>query len=261
MDALIIYDFDGVVADSEVLANAVLAEFVTALGVPTSLQDSYRLYMGKRFVDVIDAVAESLGRPVPETFASDYQTRTLARFRENLKLVEGVRRYIDTFEHVPRCIASSSSPDRLALCLEVVGLQSHFGACVFSASNVTRGKPHPDIFVYAAEQMGVPPSNCVVLEDSPSGVQAAIAADMTVIGILAASHIQPDHSERLRAAGAHYISHTFVEAEHLTRKWLAKMQDEADCHVVVAGTATGRQCDLVRPHSRSIVPLLSSPFR
>jgi beta-phosphoglucomutase-like phosphatase (HAD superfamily) len=79
--------------------------------------------------------------------------------------------------------------------------------------------------VYAAEQMGVPPSNCVVLEDSPSGVQAAIAADMKVIGILAASHIQPGHSEPLRAAGAHYISHTFAEAEHITREWLATMQD------------------------------------
>jgi HAD superfamily hydrolase (TIGR01509 family) len=224
MACLIIYDFDGVIAESEVLANSVLAEIVTELGVPTTLQDSYRLYMGKRFADVISAVEACVGCTLPTTFSSEYQARTLRRFREELQLVNGVREYIDAFAHVPRCIASSSSPDRLAVCLEVLGLQSEFGAHVFSASAVARGKPHPDIFLHAAQQMGVDPSNSVVLEDNPSGVEAAIAAGMTVIGVLAASHIQPDHRERLRAAGAEHIAHSFVEAEAITRRLLAPIQ-------------------------------------
>jgi HAD superfamily hydrolase (TIGR01509 family) len=224
MHCLIVYDFDGVIGDSEVLANSVLAQIVTELGVPTTLQDSYRLYMGKRFAEVISAVEASIPCALPATFASEYQARTLERFREELKLVNGVRDYIDAFAHLPRCIASSSSPDRLALCLELLGLQSEFGGHVFSASAVARGKPHPDIFVHAAQKMAVHPSKCVVLEDSPSGVRAAIAAGMTVIGVLAASHIQPDHRERLSAAGAEHIVQSFVEAEEITHRLLATMQ-------------------------------------
>ena len=223
MGPLLIYDFDGVIADSEVLANAVLAEMVTELGLPTTLQDAYGLYMGKRFTEVMSAVAGSLGRAPPPAFASDCQARTLARFREELRSVNGVRRYLDAFAHVPKCIASSSSPDRLALCLELLGLQSEFGRNVFSASAVARGKPHPDIFLHAARQMGVPPSRCVVLEDSPSGVAAAIAAGMMVIGILAASHIQRDQRDRLGSAGARHVAQSFEEAEAITRRLFAAM--------------------------------------
>jgi beta-phosphoglucomutase-like phosphatase (HAD superfamily) len=155
MVGLIIYDFDGVIAESEVLANTVLAEIVTELGVPTSLEDSYRLYMGKRFTEVICAIEGAVCRVLPHTFPAEFQARTLGRFRQELRLVDGARAYIDAFAGLPRCIASSSSPDRLALCLEMLGLQSAFGAHVFSASEVARGKPFPDIFVHAAQRMGL----------------------------------------------------------------------------------------------------------
>jgi beta-phosphoglucomutase-like phosphatase (HAD superfamily) len=92
MGPLLIYDFDGVIADSEVVANTVLAEMVTELGLPTSLQDAYRFYMGKRFSEVMSAVQGSLGRTLPPTFAADCQARTLGRFRQELRLVDGVRR-------------------------------------------------------------------------------------------------------------------------------------------------------------------------
>ena len=140
-----------------------------------------------------------------------------------MRLVAGVRNYIDAFADVPRCIASSSSPDRLALCLEVLGLQAEFGGNVFSAAAVARGKPHPDIFLHAAQQMGIPAARSVVLEDSPSGVAAAIAAGMAVIGILAASHIQPGQGERLRSAGARHVAQSFEEAEAITRWLVATM--------------------------------------
>lgn len=218
---LIIYDFDGVIADSEVVANTVLAEFVTELGTPTTLEDSYRLYMGKRFNEVVAAVEASLGRSLPESFPAEFQQRTLERFRSELRLVDGARQYVDAFAHLPRCIASSSSPDRLAVCLDVLGLQSDFGGRVFSASAVSRGKPHPDIFLHAAEQMQCKPADCIVIEDSPSGVAAGVAAGMTVIGLMAASHMRPEHRARLASAGARFVASTFEEAAHITRRLLA----------------------------------------
>jgi HAD superfamily hydrolase (TIGR01509 family) len=206
VDRLIIYDFDGVIAESEVLANTVLAEIVSELGVPTTLEDAYRLYMGKRFADVIAAVEASVGRALPPTFAAEYQARTLDRFRRELTFVAGAAEFIDAFAHVPRCIASSSSPDRLALCLEVLRLESTFGSNVFSASHVARGKPFPDIFLHAAARMGVVPSKCIVIEDSASGVEATTAAGMTAIGLLAAKHIQRGHRDCLMAAGAVHVA-------------------------------------------------------
>jgi HAD superfamily hydrolase (TIGR01509 family) len=221
MSKLIIFDFDGVIAESEVLANTVLAELVTELGVSTTLEDSYRLYMGKRFADVIAAVEASVGRALPAGFPEQYQAHTLERFRKELRLVDGARDYIDAFAPMPRCIASSSSPDRLVLCLDVLDLQAVFGAHVFSASVVARGKPHPDIFLHAAAQMRAEPAGCIVIEDSASGVEAGVAAGMTVIGLLAASHIQDGHGERLRSAGARFVASTFKEAEAITRQLLA----------------------------------------
>jgi hypothetical protein len=124
---LIIYDFDGVIADSEILANAELADVVTELGVPTTLEDSYRLYMGKRFADVLRAIEASVGKRLPDGFASSYQERTLERFRKELSTVVGAREHIMAFPNAAKCIASSSSPDRLAVCLDVLGLQSQQG--------------------------------------------------------------------------------------------------------------------------------------
>lgn len=220
MARLLIFDFDGVLADSEVLANAVLAEAITELGVPTTAEDSMRVHIGKRFHEVIAAVEAAIGRAVPADFPQTFQRRTLERFRAELRMVAGARGFIEAFADVPRCIASSSSPDRLALCLELLDLEKLFGANVFSASQVARGKPHPDVFWFAAERMGVDPRDALVVEDSAGGVQAAVAAGMTVIGLLAASHIRAGHADALRAAGAHYVASTFAEAEQIARPLL-----------------------------------------
>lgn len=213
MHRAIIFNFDGVIADSEVLSNTTLAEIVTELGVPTTLDDAYRDYMGKRFHEVIAAIERALGRSLPDGFADDYQRRTLARFRNELRAIEGVREFIARFSGLPRCIASSSSPDRLALCLEVLGMEALFADRVFSASLVARGKPHPDIFLHAAAAIGVPPDQCIVIEDSASGVIAARAAGATVIGLLAAGHIREGHAAVLNEAGAHYLVDNFMDAE------------------------------------------------
>ena len=225
MNGLLIFDFDGVIADSEVVANKVLAEFVTELGVPTTLQDSYRDYMGNRFSDVMRLIETAIGRDLPDDFPETFQTRTFDRFRRELKPVNGIFGFLDAFQQTRKCIASSSSPDRLALCLELLDLENEFIPNVFSASSVPRGKPHPDIFLAAAEGMQAEPGDCIVIEDSVSGVQAGIAAGMTVIGVIAASHIQPGHNLRLASAGAQFIAGSFIEAETITRRELARIAE------------------------------------
>jgi HAD superfamily hydrolase (TIGR01509 family) len=214
---LIVFDFDGVIADSEVLANTVLAEFVTELGVPMTVDDSLRTFMGKRLVDVLESIGVMTRRPLAADAAADFMRRTLARFRTHLQPVPGVHEYLASVEGVARCIASSSSPDRLAVCLDVIGLAAAFGPHVYSASMVARGKPHPDLFLHAAARCGVAPDDAIVIEDSENGVRAGIAAGMTTIGFLGASHIRDGDEARLRRAGAHHIARTYGDVGRITR--------------------------------------------
>jgi HAD superfamily hydrolase (TIGR01509 family) len=218
----IIFDFDGVIADSEVLSNTVLAEIVTELGKPMTVEDSYRDFMGKRFHEVIAAVEQAVGRTLPASFAEHYQSRTLERFRRELAPIAGARKFIEDFADVPRCIASSSSPDRLALCLEVLDMTELFEGRVFSASGVARGKPYPDIFLHAAEQIGVPAAACIVIEDSATGVVAGRAAGATVIGLLAAGHIRDGHAAKLQEAGAQHVAADYAEVERIVRDLLRR---------------------------------------
>ena len=222
MAGAIIFDFDGVIADSEVLANTVLAEFVTELGVPTTVEDSYRDYMGKRFHEVVAAIEKVVGRALPPAFSDQYQVRTLERFRQELAPIAGVREFITKFVDLPRCIASSSSPERLAVSLAVLDMTALFEGRVFSASNVARGKPHPDIFLRAAAEMGVSPRECIVIEDSASGVIAGRAAGCTVIALLAAGHIREDHAAKLKEAGAHHLAADYVEMDRIVRDLLCR---------------------------------------
>ena len=213
----IIFDFDGVIADSEVLANQVLAEIVTAQGCPTTLDDALERYMGKRLPDLVAAIESDTGKVLDGTFARDLQAMTLARFRVDLREVPGVRAFLEAHAAVSRCIASSSSRERLALSLEVLGLADQFTGGVFSADDVTRGKPHPDLFLMAAARLGADPGRCLVIEDSESGVRAGIAAGMTVIGFCAAAHVRAGHADKLSAAGAHHIAIDWEDVSSILR--------------------------------------------
>ncbi len=216
----LIFDFDGVIADSEALANTVLAEFVTALGHPTNLEDSLQRYTGSRWADVIAKIEAAVGKPVPAGFSDDLKFATLDRFRTDLREVSGAGKFIEKFSGVPRCIASSSSIDRLQLCLEVLQLTDKFGGNVFSADMVSRGKPHPDIFLLAADRLGVDPKSCLVIEDSTGGIKAAVAAGMTAVGLCAASHIRAGHDLRLREAGAVHLAGSWAEVEKIAAQFL-----------------------------------------
>ena len=208
----ILFDFDGVIADSETLANTVLAEAVTALGLPTSPGQAIDRYMGKRWTDIMALISQQTGNPLAANFPAEVMQATLERFRRDLREVAGVRDFLHQFAHLPRAIASSSPLPRITLCLEVLGLQQEFAGAVFSADLVPRGKPHPDIYLYAAERIGVAPSHCLVLEDSASGTRAGVAAGMTVIGLCAGSHCRPDHAQKLTAAGAQWTAASYQEA-------------------------------------------------
>jgi HAD superfamily hydrolase (TIGR01509 family) len=207
----LIFDFDGVIADSEALANIVLAEEITALGRPTSYEDALDRYMGQRWHDLAALIAADVGACLPKGFAKKLMVSTLERFRSELTEVSGATAFIQRFASLPRCIASSSSEERLEVCLEVLNLSHLFTDRVFSADLVPRGKPYPDIFLHAARQLNVPPADCIVIEDSPSGVQAGVAAGMTVIGLCAGSHIRQGHAARLHAAGASQIAQSWDE--------------------------------------------------
>jgi len=168
------------------------------------------------------AIETGVGRALPQSFGEEYQQRTLERFKQELAPIAGVREFITKFIDLSRCIASSSSPDRLTVCLEVLEMTELFEGRVFSASRVARGKPHPDIFLHAASEIGVSARDCIVIEDSASGIIAGRAAGATVIGLLAAGHIRDGHAATLREAGAHHLAADYVEVERIVRDLLSR---------------------------------------
>jgi HAD superfamily hydrolase (TIGR01509 family) len=211
MTRALIFDFDGVIADSEGLVNQAMADTLTGLGLPTSLEQSLSTFLGKRWPEVMALVearlaAQGRAGTMPASFSDDLKTAVHVRFRGHLAEVPGARAFIRAHAHLPRAIASSSSADRLALCLDVLGLAEDFGSHVYSADLVTRGKPDPDIFLLAAERLNADPADCIVIEDSPGGIRAARAAGMTAVGLAAAAHLPAGHAEALRDAGAHHIA-------------------------------------------------------
>jgi beta-phosphoglucomutase-like phosphatase (HAD superfamily) len=169
--------------------------------------------MGKRWQDMVEAIESGIGGAVPDTFSDDLRAAILARFRTDLREVEGASAFIRRFVGIPSCIASSSSAERLRLCLEVLGLSEVFGGNVFSADMVTRGKPAPDLFLLAAGKLGVAPADCVVIEDSVGGVLAGVSAGMRVIGLCAGSHLRDGHAERLLRAGALHVAASWRAVE------------------------------------------------
>ncbi len=178
---LVIFDNDGVVVDSELLANRVLSELLTEQGHPTSLDESVESYMGGTLASVHTLVRQRWGRDLPQHFDEIYYQRLFDAYASDLRPVPGIRSVLDHLE-LPFCLASSGSLHRIVRSLTVVGLLDYFTDRLFSAEQVAHGKPAPDLFLYAAAAMGVRAARCVVVEDSPNGVTAARAARMTVFG-------------------------------------------------------------------------------
>jgi HAD superfamily hydrolase (TIGR01509 family) len=206
----LIYDCDGVLVDSEVLAGAALAELMTSLGHPLTGAECSRIFGGLNVTDVLAKAEQIPGRPVPPDLGDDAGHRLLTRFRQELQPVNGVAAVIASLP-CRRCVCSSSAPERLRLSLAVTGLAPLFGTDMFSAAQVQHGKPAPDLFLLAARTLGEVPSDAIVIEDSPLGIAAARAAGMRSIGFVGASHVSPDLRERLRAAGADLVIDAMVD--------------------------------------------------
>ena len=215
--ALLIFDFDGVVADSETIANQALADYLTSIGHPTTLDDAMRLFMGKRHADTLAAIVRYIGRPIPDSFETDYRANVRVVMRRDVQPIPGVAAFLDQHLHLPKCVASSSSREWLDHCVDRFGFRHAFGDNLFSATLVANGKPAPDIYLLAAREMKATPPTTIVIEDSPTGVQGAVAAGMTVIGFLGGSHIRTGHADKLRTAGAHTIAADFDEVAHFMR--------------------------------------------
>ncbi|MFD5392116.1 HAD family hydrolase [Streptomyces sp. NPDC127074] len=185
---LVIFDNDGVLVDSESISNRILAAYLTELGHPTSYEDSIRDYMGSAMHRIHELVLERSGRRLPSDFDTTFHGRVFDAFRQELRPVAGVSEVLERLraDGVPYCVASSGSHERIRVALRTTGLYELFEEeHIFSSEDVGRGKPAPDLFLHAAERMGVAPERCAVVEDSPLGVQAAVAAGMDVYGYTA----------------------------------------------------------------------------
>ena len=196
--ALVIFDCDGVLVDSEAIANRLMADAITAAGIPITYEDCRARFVGGTLQRVIDTVEEWLGKPLPAGWKEDFEARRNEAFRRELRPIPGAAATVAALRAsgIPICVASSGSPEKMNLTLGLAGLKTHFGDKLFSASMVAKGKPEPDLFFYAAEQMGQSPENCVVVEDSLLGVTAAVAAGMRVLAYAAETD-----ADALRAAG------------------------------------------------------------
>jgi len=209
----VIFDFDGVIADSEILSNRSLAESLCAIGMPTTVEESLRDYCGHNWLELQRRIEARHGRPLPPDFRETHRAQSRERFEREFTTVAGVERFLDRLTVSKRAIASSSRAAYIRWALDKFGLGHHFAGHVYSADGMVRGKPHPDIYLAAATGLGVEPGACLAIEDSPVGASAAVAAGMTVVGLVAAAHIADPqaHAEQLRAVGAHRIAFSFAE--------------------------------------------------
>ena len=178
---LVIFDCDGVLVDSEPLSNRILAERLTAIGLPTTTEESIQDYMGRSWKTDQEIIERRLGRPLPDGWVDAYHAAVIAAFATELEPVAGIAAALDAIA-LPSCVASSSAHPRIRAALEATGLLERFDGRIFSATDVEHGKPAPDLFLHAAAEMGVAPERCVVVEDAPPGAEAGRRAGMDVLG-------------------------------------------------------------------------------
>ena len=185
---LVIFDCDGVIADSEVVSAQVLIRGLLAYDIHIDTDYVFRNFVGRSFPVVAGIIAERFGVALPPTFVGDYRAALRNAFADGLQTTPGL---LDVLGRLacPACVATSSSAPRVANTLQTLGLADHFGANVFTASQVAHGKPAPDLFLLAASRMSMPPERCLVIEDSAVGVEAALAAGMRVWRYAGGSHV------------------------------------------------------------------------
>ncbi|WP_088242106.1 HAD family hydrolase [Calothrix rhizosoleniae] len=196
---LIIFDCDGVLVDSERITNAVFAEMLNDLGLSLTLEDMFEQFVGNSMQQCLKMIETMLGEKPPSDFVSNYRQRTKLALQQQLKPVRGIRQTLDRLS-LPYCVASSSDREKMETTLGITGILPYFQGKLFSVTEVERGKPFPDVYLYAAEKMNAQPSRCLVIEDTPIGVRGGVSAGMIVGG-----YAELMNAEKLQQAGAHFV--------------------------------------------------------
>jgi HAD superfamily hydrolase (TIGR01509 family) len=203
---LVIFDCDGVLVDSELITNRIFVQMLNELGMTISLEDMFERFVGRSMPQCLEIITKMLGRPVPQHFVEEYHARSATALRSELKAVPDIETVLAAMR-IPYCVASSGTHEKMQTTLGITGLLPQFLGKMYSVTEVAQSKPFPDVFLHAARQQGVAPAECAVIEDTPTGVRAGVAAGMTVFGYCALTPKQ-----RLVEAGAH---HTFERMRDL----------------------------------------------
>ncbi|MBC9878096.1 HAD family hydrolase [Bradyrhizobium sp. INPA01-394B] len=198
---LIIFDCDGVLVDSEVISCQAHADVLTRHGYPITAEQVSARFLGRATKQANLEIESELGRKLPEAYHGDLQDELFRAFEADLEAIRGIHDVLDVVTQAV-CVASSGSHERMRVSLGCTSLYERFALNIFSSSQVANGKPAPDLFLFAAREMGVSPERCVVVEDSLAGIAGARAAGMKVFGFYGGSHCGAGHAETLRQAGA-----------------------------------------------------------
>jgi HAD superfamily hydrolase (TIGR01509 family) len=208
---LIIFDCDGVLVDSELITNRVFATMIGELGVVVTLDDMFERFVGHSMAHCLALVRELAGRDLPDDFLPEYRRRSARALEEEILAVPNVERMLEAID-IPSCVASNGSQEKMRLTLGITGLLARFEPRLFSADDVVRGKPAPDVFLLAASRLGVGAERTAVIEDTPAGVTAALAAGMKPYGYAGRTP-----ARRLRAAGCVVVFDDMLELPALLR--------------------------------------------
>lgn len=213
----IIFDFDGVIADSEIASAKSFSRALSEAGLPTSVEDATDHYCGLHRQQVLEVIADRWGERVPPDMAERIAAHADVTFGEGIDPVPGALDFIASVAHLPLAIGSSSWTEYLRRHVQRFGLTEHFGPHIYSGrEHVARSKPHPDIYLHAAAQLGVDPSEVVIIEDSPVGARAAVASGARVIGFVGGSHARPALADALLAEGVEVVLSSYEDvAVHL----------------------------------------------
>ncbi len=213
----IIFDFDGVLLESEFEGNRLLAELLTDLGHRTSVEDAIQHYVGLAGPQFIAAIEQRIGGPLPPEFHERRKAQSVRALREGVRAVVGAVDFVRSLPPgLPRAVASSSSTRWLRGHLDHLGLTDAFGDHVYSGrEHVERGKPAPDLYLHAADRLGVAIDRAVILEDSAIGAAGALASGATVIGFAGGAHCFDGHADMLRSLGVRHIARSFDEVGRL----------------------------------------------
>lgn len=213
----IIFDFDGVLVESEYVGNVQLAELLTSLGHPTTVDQSLATFVGIGGQAFLDAVTAWIGGPIPDDFHRLRAAEDARAMREGVGAVIGAAAFVRSLPpELPRAIASSSTSAWIEAHLAHLGLSDAFDDHIYSGrEHVRRGKPAPDIYLHAAKALGVDIARTLIIEDSPVGVTGAIASGAHVIGLAAGRHCGDGHDSLLKARGAHQVVHSFDQLANL----------------------------------------------